>query len=185
MNHPTKPNRGFTIIELMVAMVIIAIASSIALTVSGRELRRERINSATVGLAGWIEEVRRSALKGNPCTITIAANPGAASGTILATAAEVPRDGETARADRCQSNTPFRVPNELSGSRVAISPATTFTFSTLGTLDPPTNERVLELNLIQPGGQVDLSRCIRLAGILGFLEVGNRNGGTCSYTTRF
>lgn len=185
MNHPIERQRGFTITELMVAMVIIAIASSIAFTVSGRELRRERINAATVGLAGWIEEVRRSALKGNPCQITITASTGAAAGTILASSAEVPRPGQTARPDRCQANAPFRVPTTLAGSRVAISPATTFTFTTLGTVDPLANERVLELTLIQPGGQSDLSRCIRLAGLLGFLEVGNRNGGTCSYTTRY
>lgn len=184
MTSTRRAESGFTIIELLVTVVILAIASSLAIYVNGRELRRERINAATTGLAGWIEEVRRSALRGNPCTITITANPGAAAGTTLATAEEEPLTGQAIRPDRCQGNAPYRLPSELANTRVAISPSETFVFGTLGTVDPVA-ERVLTLTLILPNGQSDLRRCIRIRGMLGFLEMGVPNGATCSTTSRF
>lgn len=188
MRSMQRNQGGFTITELIVMMAIIAITSSIVLAVNSRELRRDRINATTVGLSGWIEEVRRAALRGYPCRITIAANAGAAGGTVVATAAEVLPEGESMSSDpqnaRCQTKNPFRIPNELAGIRVAISPATTFVFGTLGTVDPAT-DKVLVLSLLKPGGQVDTSRCIRIRGMLGFIEVGNRNGGICSYANRY
>lgn len=175
---------GYTITELVVAVVIIALGSAIAIGISGREIRRERINSAAVGLIGWIEEVRRSALKGNPCTITISASSGTARGGILASASEVVMNGATARTDRCQADKPFRVANELGSARVAISPSLTFSFGTLGTVTPTTDKQLV-LTLIQPGGQSDLARCLRLRGMMGFSELGNRSGSSCVYPSRY
>lgn len=177
---------GYTITELVVAVVIIALGSAIAIGISGREIRRERINSAAVGLIGWIEEVRRSALKGNPCTITISASSGTARGGILARAEEkpTPNSGLAPRSDRCQADKPFRVANELGSARVAISPSLTFSFGTLGTVTPTTDKQLV-LTLIQPGGQSDLARCLRIRGMMGFTELGNRSGSSCVYPSRY
>ncbi|MEB3275499.1 MAG: prepilin-type N-terminal cleavage/methylation domain-containing protein [Cyanobacteriota bacterium] len=177
---------GFTITELVVAVAIIAVGSSIAIAVTGREIRRERINSAAVGLSGWLEEVRRAALKGNPCTITITASSGIARGGILASAREVPTPAlaPLPRDNRCQADKPYRVANELGNARVAISPSLTFSFGTLGTVTP-TTDKELVLTLIQPGGQSDLARCLRIRGMMGFTEVGNRSGGSCTYPSRY
>lgn len=175
---------GYTITELVVAVAIIAVGASITIGISGREIRRERINSAAVGLSGWIEEVRRSALKGNPCSITIPASSGTARGGILASASEVPLTGASARPDRCQADKPYRVAQELGSARVAISPSLTFSFGTLGTVTP-TTDKELVLTLIQPGGQSDLARCLRIRGMMGFSEVGNRSGGSCAYPSRY
>ncbi|MEB3275884.1 MAG: prepilin-type N-terminal cleavage/methylation domain-containing protein [Cyanobacteriota bacterium] len=175
---------GYTIVEMVVVVAIIAVGASIAIGVSGREIRRERINSAAVGLSGWLEEVRRAALKGNPCFITISASSGIARGGILASASEVPMAGATARPDRCQATQPFRVADEVGSDRVALSPSLTFSFGTLGTVTPTTDKEVV-LTLIRPGGQSDLARCLRIRGMMGFTELGNRSGSSCVYPSRY
>ncbi len=175
---------GYSITELVVAVMIITVGAAMAIAASGREIRRERINSAAVGLSGWLEEVRRAALKGNPCTVTITASSGTARGGILASASEVPITGDTSRTDRCQADKPYRVANELGNASVAISPSLQFSFSTLGTVNP-TTDKELVLTLIQPGGQSDLSRCVRIRGMMGFTDVGNRSGGSCTYPSRY
>lgn len=175
---------GFSLLEIVAAVAIIGIAASMTLAMNMRSLRREQLNAAAIGLAGWLEEVRRSALKGNPCQVTIAANSGAAVGTTLASAVEIPLSGATARPDRCRANAPYTVPNELNAMRIAMSPAQQFTFGSLGTV-APSSDKELVLSLLNPAGQVELRRCIRMRGMLGFIEVGNHSGSACTYLSRY
>lgn len=188
--RPATGADGFTITEMVAVVVIIAVGSALTLAISGRELRRERINSAAVGLSGWIEEVRRAALKGNPCTVTIGANAGAARGTVIASAAPVASGiaGATTPTATCQATNPYQVATDLGSTKVAVQPlnGSNFNFGVLGTVSPttPTNKEWV-LTLIKPNGQSDLSRCLRIRGLMGFVEVGNRSGSTCTYPSRY
>lgn len=183
MRRPHSDDSGFSLQELMVAMLIIGIATSMTLAMNMRSLRREQLNAATIGLAGWLEEVRRAALKGNPCTVSIPATSNAAVGATLASAAEVPLSG-TPRLEQCQANAPYTVPSELNTFRLAVSPAQSFTYGTLGTVHP-NSDKQLVLSLLNPAGQVELRRCIRMRGMLGFIEVGNHDGSACTYQSRY
>lgn len=183
-----RPSLGFTLPEVLVVALILAIGASVSISLSTRELNRERINSAAVGLSGWLEEVRRAALKGNPCRVTITSMTSAPWGTVIATAEELPLAGGTARADRCQANNPFRLASELGSATVSIQAVTVsqMTFSTLGSVTPTTPvDKEWILSLGPPGGSNELSRCVRVRGMLGFIEVGNRNGGSCAYPSRY
>jgi prepilin-type N-terminal cleavage/methylation domain-containing protein len=184
MSRSSRESAGFSLVEMVVAVTIISIAVSMTLAIHARLMRREELNATAVGLAGWLEEVRRAALKGNPCSVTIPATSGAGIGTNLATAVEVPLSGAAARPERCQANSPFTVPSALNAFRVAVSPAQSFTFGALGTVNPSTDKEMV-LSLLNPAGQVELRRCVRLRGMLGFLEVGNHTGSSCSYPSRY
>lgn len=175
---------GFSLLEIVATVTIISIAVSMTLAMNTRSLRREQLNAAAIGLAGWLEEVRRAALKGNPCQVTIAASSGAVVGTTLASAVEIPLSGATARPDRCRANAPYTVPSEVNTFRVAVSPAQQFTFGSLGTVDP-SSDKELVLSLLNPADQVELRRCIRMRGMLGFIEVGNHSGSACTYLSRY
>lgn len=181
---------GLTLPELVAVVAIITVGASLALGLNGREIRRERINAATVGLSGWIEEVRRSALKAAPCTLTINSNlTGATSGAAIGSAVPEPApSGASAPADACQSLSPYRLPTELGSSRVTVEALSgaSFTFGVLGTVSPTTPvEKEWILTLLKSNGQSDLSRCLRIRGMMGFVEIGNRNGGSCSYASRY
>lgn len=195
MNTPQVKNSGFTITELMVIIVIIGTIGSIGLTITTRELQRERINAVTVGLAGWIEEVRRSALRGYPCRITISGNAaGFPRGQILASAVELDSVGTPiVSSKRCPATTTsgnaavndYAVPSSVAGNRVEVAQTRTLTFSPLGTANPVSDQEIV-LTLLQPSGQrTTASRCIRIRGMMGFLDIGNRNSGTCSYASRY
>jgi prepilin-type N-terminal cleavage/methylation domain-containing protein len=183
MNTPSREPAGFTLPELLVVVVVLGLGIIATVDVSTKILRREQINAVAIGLSGWLEEVRRSALKGNPCAVSIPEDSGGAGATI-ATAEEVPRSGEAARTDRCQARLPFTLPTDLNNDRVAVSPAQDFSFGTLGTMSPADDKEII-LTLSTASGQVQARRCVRLRGMLGFVEVGNHNGSGCTYATRY
>lgn len=181
---------GFTLPELLMVVTVVMVGAALAVGLNGREIRRERINAVTVGLSGWIEEVRRSALKANPCQVTISSNSGgAAAGSALGVASAVPSpSGAITPANTCRAASPYEVPSELGSTRVRVEALNGpgFTFGVLGTVEPttPTNKEWV-LTLIKSNGQSDLSRCLRIRGMMGFVEIGNRNGSICSYASRY
>jgi prepilin-type N-terminal cleavage/methylation domain-containing protein len=78
-------DRAFSLTELMVTVAVIGILSSIVILITGNEWRRERVQAVQVDLVGWLEAVRRAALRGNSCTVTIDTTidtPGQELGTV-------------------------------------------------------------------------------------------------------
>ncbi len=175
---------AFTLTELMVTVALIGILSAIALRVTGVEWRRGRVNAVAVELTGWLEAVRRAALKGNPCEVTIHTSSAAAAGSTVASAAVDPSVASGAAiVNTCLNQDPLTITAVSSGSdRYAISatPAV-FTFTPRGTvvgLNPSTGLEVrISLNNTPP------MRCVQITSPLGLIRVGNdENGsGTCTY----
>lgn len=85
MKHLFSRQKAFSLTELMVTVAIIGILSSIVIQITGNEWRRERVQAVQVDLVGWLEAVRRAALRGQSCTATIdvaADAPGEELGTV-------------------------------------------------------------------------------------------------------
>lgn len=82
---------GFSLMELMVVVAIIGMINGLTIAFSSNDWQRERVNAAALGLVGWLEEVRASALRetsDNPaaggCVVSISTLSNAASGDVLA-----------------------------------------------------------------------------------------------------
>lgn len=186
MKHPA--NAGFTMIELTVVVVIVGILSAVGLSASGNEWRRERVNAVATELAGWLEAVRRTSLKGNACQVTISGG-NLAGGATLATASELIAGTAIANptiANNCLTGQPMQISETLGSSTYTIVPggATSFKFTPRGTVNAAaantqlTAPVVIQISLAGSGGPM---RCVRISEGLGLISVGasNSSGGDC------
>lgn len=186
MKHPSSA--GFTMIETTVVVVIVGILSAVGLVASGNEWRRERVNAVATELAGWLEAVRRTSLKGNACQVTI--NGGSlAGGATLATASELIAGTAIANptiANNCLTGQPMQITETLGSSTYTIAPggATSFKFTPRGTVNAAAADTqlgapvVIRISLAGSDGPM---RCVRISEGLGLISVGasNSSGGTC------
>jgi prepilin-type N-terminal cleavage/methylation domain-containing protein len=165
-------NHGFTLVELLIVISIIGILAGLSISATMQAIKREQVNALTIGLAGWIEELRRSSLRGSPCGAVI--TTGNLSGTAVVAAGS-----EATVHNSCSSlNNPFRLPESAqSASFVITASPTSFSFTPRGSKFPSTD--VLITIAMANNGP---SRCIQLNGLLGNLEMGNASTGSCVLT---
>ena len=148
-----KSDRGFTLIELMVALVIIGIIAAIASPNFLGLLNRIKVNNALEELLGAIKETQRLAMRhGKSCRINI--NP---SNNILNAA-----DNECSLSTRkIDENVIIRT--NLSGSPPNISFSHKGSTTKMGTI-------VLSSNL------TDTQKCFVISLGLGIMRTGNYTG---------
>jgi prepilin-type N-terminal cleavage/methylation domain-containing protein len=172
MSSQARHCRGFSIVELLVVVSIIGTLAGLSLASSFQSKRREQVNAVAIGLAGWLEEVRRSALRGNACEVIL--SNGSVSG-----AAEVARLGGDPPPETCPTHaTPYLLPQASRGASYTITAApTSFHFTPRGTKFPATDVLItISMANNEPG------RCIQLNGLLGNLEMGKSRDGSCELT---
>lgn len=171
------PRRSFTVVELAVTVAILGILCGVIIDAGIREWRREQVTTALVELAGWLESVRRSAIKGYSCTVTIA--PGDyVNGDVLASVST-----SVSQVGPCGTVGAFRLKglNSKPGfvvSRSGLSPS--FTFTPAGTLSPapPANDPIV-ISLRLKDQNPDPHRCLLLDGMLGLIDVGVDRNNSC------
>ncbi|MDM7954465.1 MAG: prepilin-type N-terminal cleavage/methylation domain-containing protein [Cyanobium sp. CZS 25K] len=180
MKHPS--NAGFTIIEIIIVTVLVGIISAVGIHASGNEWRRERVNAVATELAGWLEAVRRTSLKGNACQVTISGG-SLSGGATLATASELLSNGPNPNptiANNCLTGQPMRISETLGHSTYVIAPGgnTSFKFTPRGTVNAAaantqlTSPVVIAISLAGTSGP---TRCVRISEGLGLISVGASN----------
>lgn len=161
---------GFTLTELLIAVLIIGIATTIGVNGYQRTWERERVLAVSNELLGWLESVRRSAIGGTSCTATISTGTKSVGATIASVA-----NGATGL---CTSIQPLTLTGLTQGYSINVaSSASQIIFTSRGTVssDSGTGDRSITLSL-NPGGY---SRCIAINSLLGNMAIGVSSGTTC------
>lgn len=170
---------GFSLPELLIVIVIAGLFSSLAISAGTAQWQREQINKVALELSGWLETVRRAALRGEACSVTIITGT-LSGGSTLATA--TCRNPLVEESDAPPDPPPLLVENL--GSRINLTVASSseaqITFSPRGTRSGEDVTVTLTLN---PSGK---QRCVTISGLLAMINPGQvTETGTCQPNERF
>lgn len=157
---------GFTLAELLITVAVLGVLTGLLIQASARDWRRERVNGVVVELAGWLETVRRSALRGHSCSVTLPAG----GAPLLAS------------ASNCGNVPPLRLPGLTDRPPVVVTSSAagnSFSFTPAGTLHPAPDEGSPIVITVRLADDPDPSRCLQLDGLLGVIDVGHANAGAC------
>lgn len=180
-------SRAMTLVELLIAVLIVGLFSGLAVGVSLSVLNREKVNSLAFRMAGWIEEVRNISAKrvgssGIGCTIEFASNSSNLSaGSIVATVSPVSSN----QADSCAPKSDgessvganFIIPSDFNGTislasqQTGLSGRAKITYTPRGTWLPATSasgDLIIKL-LLNGSGPM---RCLRISETLAFVDIG-------------
>jgi len=165
---------GFTVVELMIAVAIIGVVASAAVTNGIVQWRREQANAAAMEFTGWLEPIsRRPERTGATCTVTITPGTSLAPGSVYATVTNSP-------AGICSSEPSLRLPaiNQTSTYAVAAT-SNSWSFTPRGAITTGTGATASSSNTdisirFAVGGQLPV-RCVRLSGTLGLFRFGSNN----------
>lgn len=161
---------GYTVTELMVTVAVLGIVSAVVIDEGLRQWRREQVNGVVVELAGWLQSVRRGALKGNSCRVSLI--PGTVvSGDRLATVSD------------CGGVGALNLTGLTSRQRVVVALVRTsdngFSFTPAGTLSPPPERDAPIVIHVALADHPDSGRCLQLEGLLGAIDLGVPRGEAC------
>ena len=164
-----QAHSGFTIWELMVVLVILAILSAVALPNLRPSMRREQLTAASLGIVNWLERVRNQAVKDmETCQLSITADD--ASDASLAITSDSPGCNELTTFNiNDQENTPTDISLALSDRSDSD-----FSFSPRGTVN-----RNQEMELTMEGSPT--TRCIKVVAPVGLVRSGIKRDDACSY----
>ena len=169
-NRPAKTTyNGFTILELMVVLVIMAILSSMALPNLRSSMRREQLTTTSIGIINWLERTRNQAVKNmETCQLLITADD--AKDASLTITSDSPGCSELPTFNVAeQDNTPSEISLALSDSSDSE-----FSFSPRGSVN---RDQEMELSMEES----PTTRCIKVVAPVGLVRSGIKRDGACSY----
>jgi prepilin-type N-terminal cleavage/methylation domain-containing protein len=169
-SRKAKPTcNGFTIMELMVVLVILAILSAVALPNLRSGMRREQLTATSLRIANWLERARNQAVKDmESCEIRITADD--AGDSSLAITSNSPGCGKLTTLKIGEQD---KAPSEISLA-LLDNLDSEFIFSPRGSVN-----RDQEMELTMEGGPT--TRCIKVMAPVGLVRSGIKRDGACRY----
>jgi len=184
---PRAVSTGFTLIELLLVVVVLMIVAGAVSIIGTSALRREELNSISVGLASWLETVQRASrrhIHSNSSERPMAGcqvvfTPGKlTSNAVIATASPSSNDSSTnPEIHPCGVPTEFRLPHRIHDLNLKLtvdSGDNPIGFTPRGTT---TSTTPLVIRVSGSGGR---ARCVRVSAILGLISIGSDPKGEAS-----
>jgi prepilin-type N-terminal cleavage/methylation domain-containing protein len=172
--------KGFSLPELLSVIVILGVLTVAGVEINLQQKNREEVNALTITLAGWLEQVRKSALLGAGCTVTIRSS--VSGDALVASAATTSTTTQINSQTACLTSNPLR-----SDDIASISPSSSFSitsptiqFTPRGTVSPLSNSVINVVIKKQPSGP---TRCIAIKGLIGNITISR--GDQCGDQERF
>ena len=167
--HAKRARSGFTLLELMVVVAMLAILSAVAIPNLRSGMRREQLTAMSLSIVNWLERARNQAVKDmEPCELSITAND--ASDASLAITSQSPGCSEILTLNIAeQDNTPTDISLSLSNGS-----DNEFSFSPRGSVN-----RNQEMELTMEGSPI--TRCIKVVAPVGLVASGIKRDRACSY----
>ena len=169
-SRQAKPNpSGFTIFELMVVLVILAIFSTVALPNLLSSMRREQLAATSMDIVNWLERTRNQAVKDMElCKLSI--TTGDANDASIAITSDSPG---------CRELTSFSISNNdnlSSDTSLALSDSSDdeFSFSPRGSVN---RDQEIELTIEES----PTTRCIKVVAPVGLIRSGIKRNGAYGY----
>lgn len=183
---PSAP--AFTLIELMMAVSILALLTAGSWRVIVNDLHRARLNAVSQDFTDWVEGIRKAALRTQlGCEVTVKTLSSASDGAELASVRNL-QSGDSP----CAATPRFLYRSTSADGRLS-SRATTalFIFTPRGTVLGSGNQALpdqVEIRMALKG--VAQLRCLRLSGLLGAIQIGANSttadlGTACTAYGRF
>jgi Tfp pilus assembly protein FimT len=173
-------NKGFSLSELLGIIVILGVLTVAGVEISLQQKNREEANALTVSLAGWLEQVRKSALLGAGCTVTISSS--VSGDAVVASATTTNPTTQITSPITCLTSNPLK-----NDDIISIAPKSTFVisspiiqFTPRGTVSPLSNSVINVVIKKQPSGP---TRCISIKGLVGNITISP--GDQCGDQERF
>lgn len=177
---------GVTLTELMVTIAIISILAGITLLITGREWHHEQVNAVATQLEAWLDDVRRTSLRGSPCRVIFLTGLKSA-GDPIAMVEAASSSGNDCLSNNPLLTNPLSLDPDLVSSQMEFGPsgAPDLTFTPRGTVLglPADNSLPLELTLALAG--TTHRHCIRISPPIGDISVGKKEqaaSASCIYS---
>jgi prepilin-type N-terminal cleavage/methylation domain-containing protein len=184
---------GFSLVEVLVAVVIIGIISGIAIPSFFFVLRRERVNAVALEIAGWLEEARSISASGVRTEVIIDSaterNIGGCEISLNDSLANVSEDDPIASVSGCAArNANLLVPpvqgsqfnmGVYTGAGAAQAESLVLYFTPRGMWSsetPALQNQDLEIRIVLNDGHGP-KRCVRISSILGSIDIGASPSG--------
>ena len=170
-------NKGFTLIEVITAVIILGVLAAIAAPNFLGLLNRNRLNQGLSEVEGAVREAQRLAIRrGKTCSIRLTTASGGSTSIV-----EVTPDGSGAYVGCLLSER--ELPDDVSfslrgsgGSLTAINSSSTqdLAFSGKGNPDATSQQTIV---VTHPN--VNVQKCLRIEGVLGNILTGEYSSNEC------
>ena len=179
LNRLVARQRGYTLVELLVVVVILGLLSAIGAQSYNSFLRRERVNAVALALYGWLSEVRQASLRLQSDSCTISFQTGTRSVNQQLATIQSGSSCEAMLGIKSSLSLDRELTNGLSAQLSSSAASVSFTPRTLTT---NTEDIVIGLVVNSQSPQ----HCVRISAVSGFVQVGRNDSssstaGTCSY----
>ena len=165
-----KPNSGFTMLELLIVMVILAILGALAIPSYLASVRREQLNATSRSVVNWLEDARNEAVKEMvSCEVSLTLNSNQQG--LLEVKSSSPgctQQRPLVIGGKDPETTKIAVNGQQQGSIGLL-------FSPRGTTSSNQEWKLSQQNAAG-------ARCIRISSPLGLIRLGKLSANQCDYS---